>query len=487
MSRRRSRGYGWGDWGYPPYVSVAEKKERNAKLAQKLAQKNKDLHPVVITGRKLAKTFWGNAWCENVESYQDYSNRLSRGRSYVRNGAVLDLQITTGMVTALVAGSERKPYEVEIKIKRLEKAKWEELKNKCVGKISSVLDLVQGKLSSEIIKELCHKETGLFPSLKEIETRCSCPDMARLCKHLAAVFYGIGARLDENPELFFKLRGVDEAELIGVDVVDALTDGVEAEIALDKIDDVFGMTFDSLNDVAPTSKKKHVLAKKRLPPVTWTAKGIVRLRNRLKLTKKEFALLCGISQAQLTRLEGSWLDTPSKFYPKLNELFEHKAKRVPRKSSSKKEELPTALCDRWDNKKIDMLLSGLKLSQSALAKVCGVYPAKIAQWQCEGAFVPKKYYSKLDDLLSCYRQSLGKGLPKKSKKSIFKYSKIWNGEQVYLLRQELGLTQKAFAFSCGTYQGKISNWELGGVGVPIKGEWIPKLNELAGKGRPTRS
>jgi len=165
----------YNNW-YPPYVSAAEKKYRNEKMATSLAKGGKQLSPVRIIGNKIAKQFWGKAWCDNVESYQDYSNRLPRGRSYVRAGAVIDLQITSGKVTALVTGSASKPYEISIDISPLAPGRWDALKKKCLGKISSLLALVQGKLPQEILSEFCNRDTGLFPSPKEIKTSCSCPD-----------------------------------------------------------------------------------------------------------------------------------------------------------------------------------------------------------------------------------------------------------------------------------------------------------------------
>src|SRR5260370_37407973 len=61
---------------------------------------------------------------------------------------------------------------------------------------------------------ICRQKTGLFPSPREIKLSCSCPDWAEMCKHVAAVLYGIGTRLDQQPELLFRLHGVDEKELI---------------------------------------------------------------------------------------------------------------------------------------------------------------------------------------------------------------------------------------------------------------------------------
>src|SRR5262249_32793226 len=137
---------------------------------------------------------------------------LPRGRTYVRNGSVIDLQITPGQITALVSGSEI--YEVEITIDALADREWRAIKAKCSGQIGSIVELLQGELSKEVIGIVTAKGQGLFPRPKEIEMSCSCPDWAGMCKHIAAVMYGIGARLDHQPELFFLLRKVDHLELI---------------------------------------------------------------------------------------------------------------------------------------------------------------------------------------------------------------------------------------------------------------------------------
>ncbi len=202
-------GWGWGQFG--DYVSVEEKRRRADALVLKLEKKGRRLSPVRLTGRGIANTFWGKSWCQNLESYGSYASRLPRGRSYVRNGAVLDLQIQRGGVTALVSGTEL--YDIKIRIEPLDKAAWRQLKDQCAGKVGSLIDLLRGKLSGPVMEIITRKDGGLFPKPAEIELDCSCPDYADLCKHLAAVLYGVGARLDQSPELLFTLRGVDHLEL----------------------------------------------------------------------------------------------------------------------------------------------------------------------------------------------------------------------------------------------------------------------------------
>lgn len=206
--------------GFPEYVPVAQKKKNNEAQLEKLKKQQSNLQPVSIKGTKLASNWWGIAWNKNLESYSDYANRLPRGRSYVRHGAVLDLQITKGRILALVSGSGRKPYEIEIKIEPMSKPAWDKLITACEGKIDSLGELVEGKFPKALGTIFTDKQNGLFPTPKEIKLACSCPDWASMCKHVAAVLYGIGVRLDENPELFFTLRSIDIAQFIESTAID---------------------------------------------------------------------------------------------------------------------------------------------------------------------------------------------------------------------------------------------------------------------------
>jgi uncharacterized Zn finger protein len=203
------------NWGFEwrPYTSVAQKKNQATQHAAQVAKSQKRAPaPVVLQGRQIAKTFWGKAWCDNLTSYQDYSNRLPRGATYLRNGSVVDLVIKTKKIEAIVAGSE--PYEISIKITELDKKRWKAIRTDCSESIDSLLDLLSGKLSDGVMKRLTDQKTGLFPAPREIQMSCSCPDYSSCCKHLAAVMYGIGTRLDSKPELLFLLRGVDHQELV---------------------------------------------------------------------------------------------------------------------------------------------------------------------------------------------------------------------------------------------------------------------------------
>jgi uncharacterized Zn finger protein len=197
---------------FKPYVPVAQRRAQAAREVEKRRKKGQSVSPVVIEGRTIARTFWGKAWCDNLESYSDYANRMPRGRTYVRNGSVVDLQIEPGKVTGLVSGSEL--YKVHIHIDPLPQQQWRSSKARCAGQIGSLVELLQGKLSKSVIEIVTAHDGGLFPKTNEIHFSCSCPDWASMCKHVAAVLYGVGARLDQQPELFFVLRKVDHLELI---------------------------------------------------------------------------------------------------------------------------------------------------------------------------------------------------------------------------------------------------------------------------------
>src|SRR5690349_12769325 len=199
-------------WGWQPYVPVAERRRRAQREMDKRRKKGHAVSPVVIEGRKIATTFWGAAWCDNLERYSDFANRLPRGRTYVRNGSVVDLQMEPGVIRAFVSGSEL--YEVTIKVTGVSKQRWKSICDDCAGAIDSLVELLQGRFSKGVMERICRQKTGLFPSPSEIKLACSCPDSAGMCKHLAAVLYGIGARVDEQPELLFRLHKVDEKELI---------------------------------------------------------------------------------------------------------------------------------------------------------------------------------------------------------------------------------------------------------------------------------
>jgi uncharacterized Zn finger protein len=256
------RGYSDGYGGYPPYVSVGERKQLAAKDIARLTKKGQKVSPVALEGKTIASTFWGKAWCTNLERYSDYESRLPRGRSYVRSGAVVDLQITPGKITALVRGSEL--YTVTITIAAVDAARWKAIVAECTGKIDSVVELLRGKLSTAVMEIITREATGLFPAPKQIGLRCSCPDSATMCKHVAAVLYGVGARLDREPEMLFGLRSVDPTALVSTAAA-GVTAGKSALAKAKALDgdlaSLFGIDIDIELDAAP-AKARSVPGKK---------------------------------------------------------------------------------------------------------------------------------------------------------------------------------------------------------------------------------
>jgi uncharacterized Zn finger protein len=245
-----SRSFG----GWAPYVPVAARRRKAQREMEKLRKKGAVLSPVKIEGRQIARTFWGKAWCDNLESYRDYENRLPRGRTYVRNGSVVDLQIAPCEVTAIVSGS--KIYKVKVSIGNVGPVRWKTLCADCSGGIDSLVELLQGRFSKGVMERLCRQDTGLFPRPSEIRFTCSCSDYASMCKHIAAVLYGVGARLDESPELLFRLRAVDETELLS-DLGSALPDtrtkrDTAQTLVVDDLAALFGLDMEESKAPAPS-------------------------------------------------------------------------------------------------------------------------------------------------------------------------------------------------------------------------------------------
>jgi uncharacterized Zn finger protein len=258
-------------YGFNPYVSVGARRAQAARELARLRKNGRKMSPVAIEGRKIAKTFWGEAWCDNLERYSDYANRLPRGRTYVRNGSVVDLQVGPGHVTALVSGSAM--YDVQVTVGSVPRARWSAICKDCSGAIDSLIELLQGRFSKGVMTRLCEEKTGLFPSPREILFTCSCPDWASMCKHVAAVLYGIGARLDRQPELLFTLRKVEQQDLITTAGSDLSAKGkrpaVTKVLASDDLSEMFGI------EIAPATPAKRRAAgtvpRKPSPGVTVAA------------------------------------------------------------------------------------------------------------------------------------------------------------------------------------------------------------------------
>ena len=296
------------DYGWRPYVTVAMRRRRAALTIAKLERAGRVVSPVAIDGRKIAKTFWGQSWCSNLEAYSDYANRLPRGRTYARNGSVIDLQIERGRVRALVAGSSL--YEVTIEIRPLARKRWRAITSRCAGQIDSMVELLRGSISRNVMEVVTRKGEGLFPAPRDISLGCSCPDWATMCKHVAAVLYGVGARLDHEPELLFTLRGVQPAELIAAAVTDAPTTRQSGRRRLlsDDVSSVFGIELDaggeSEGDTAPRRARRP---EKSVTNKTPTKKSTTKKKKKKKTTttRRTAARKKPASQAKATKTSPS--------------------------------------------------------------------------------------------------------------------------------------------------------------------------------------
>ncbi len=311
---------------WKPYVSVAQHRAKATREVEKLRKKGVCIRPIVIKGQTIARSFWGKGWCDHLESFSDYDNRLPRGRSYVRNGSVCHLEINAGCIEAMVSGS--KLYRVKIDIKALQKDKWEHIKKACSGQIGSLIELLQGKLSDQVMQVVTQRQEGLFPLPNEISLGCSCPDYATMCKHVAAVLYGVGNLLDADPKLLFTLRGVDPQGLItaGVTMPHQPVDR-EAGLSDDAVADIFGIDIDAgdvpqpLVQPARAVKAGKAAFQKRTastPSQPRKAKPssksrkfvpmgprVAGLRKRAGMTIAQFAERLGVTSASVYRWENT--------------------------------------------------------------------------------------------------------------------------------------------------------------------------------------
>ncbi|MBK9145118.1 MAG: hypothetical protein IPM23_21705 [Candidatus Melainabacteria bacterium] len=328
---------GYSGWGR--YVPVSTRRSRARKIVDDLERTGKKVQPISIEGRTIARTFWGRSWCEHLESFSDYRNRLPRGRTYVRNGSVCHLEIAAGAVTAMVSGSSM--YHVKIAVEPLPAQRWLDVKRRCAGRIGSLIELLQGRLSDEVMEVVTNVDTGLFPLPSEIKLHCTCPDWAVMCKHVCAALYGVGSRLDESPELLFLLRGVDSEQLISADSASSLIlketgerPGGREQVRDDELSDIFGIELvvadGSSPDIEPSLSESRFSSSGKTgygqtgsgkadrdaagrPPRRSGFSGfksgiptgpeVQSLRESLELNKSEFARLVGVSAASVANWE----------------------------------------------------------------------------------------------------------------------------------------------------------------------------------------
>jgi uncharacterized Zn finger protein len=275
----------WSESDWPAYVSVGERRKKAEKEIAALRKKGRTITPVVLEGSKITRTFWGKAWCDNLESYSDYANRLARGRSYVRNGSIMHLEVGSGKIEAMVRGT--RTYTVTLAVTPLAPRRWSAVIDDCSGQVASLVELLEGKLSRGVMEVVTDVGRGIFPSPKEISLSCSCPDWATMCKHVAATLYGVGARLDDKPELLFLLRGVDPTQLVARSVGRAATKASASRrgraIEEDALGAIFGIEIDAAR--APVARKMPVT--RRAPEAT---KKLTKVTKRTKTKTKTPAL-----------------------------------------------------------------------------------------------------------------------------------------------------------------------------------------------------
>ncbi len=516
MSFFRSRYYGY----YPPYVTVAERKAHNERMISMFRKKGKDLSPVTLSGPKITHTIWGKAWCDSIEAYSQYDYRLPEGRSYLRTGSVIDLKITNGKVSALVLERHyATPHKVTVKIAPLPPEKWELLKQNCTGKISSLLALAQGKLPTEVLEEFCNKKSGLFPTPQEMELSCDCTDWCEVCKHIAAVLYGIGARLDEHPELIFTLRGIDEKELVSTAAVDSLTAGVQSEIAPENLEDIFGITLDTLPEATKdedTTKAegstKDATTSAAVPSTTqpeeWTAEAVRDLRATLGLSQIEFGLKCDVSNCLVSNWEHGKITIKGEYYERLNRLAGRTQEQIPAKQAedattaqpqSAPEEADVISPNRthWTAQDVRDLRSKLGYTQAEFARWCHVTSVSVSNWELGKVAVNSTFHEDLNLLAQKLHEKLAKEEAQEAQKSesadweIDQKSEMEAREEYYAKKQRLYTEPwdtKRFRRFCHLYSHSklarllgvsattIRNWESGRT--PVNEKYFYLLNTL---------
>lgn len=162
----------------------------------------------------FAKSWWAQRWIAALERLVD-SGRLSRGRSYARQGQVLSIDETQGGIAARVQGSMRTPYKISIQINHLSDAEWAKVIDALAEQAIFTAQLLAGEMPQDIEQAFERAKVSLFPSKRgDLETDCSCPDYSNPCKHIAAAHYILGERFDEDPFLIFRLRGRTQEQVM---------------------------------------------------------------------------------------------------------------------------------------------------------------------------------------------------------------------------------------------------------------------------------
>lgn len=354
----------YNDWA--PYVSVAKRRARAQRAMAKLRKQGKHIEPVEIEGRKIARSFWGEGWCKQLEQFSDYDNRLPRGRTYVRNGSVAHLAISKGKIEAIVSGSTL--YHVDIAVKPLARKKWEILCQQCTGQIGSMLELLQGQLSNQVMQIVADPNTGLFPDPNEITLSCDCPDWADMCKHIAAVLYGIAARLDHQPELLFVLRNVDHEALISADLdMQTATSGKSKRrrLTTQNLSNVFGVDIEE--PVESLKRKKSSVTKKAVTRKAIQKKAVAKKAVVKKITTKKASITKTLAHK-----------------PRLRKMPPKKVitKKVPARKTTKKTSAKTGIqAFNPSATSVVRLRKRLGLTQAQFARLLGVSLPSVNNWE----------------------------------------------------------------------------------------------------------
>ncbi|MDR2352598.1 MAG: SWIM zinc finger family protein [Deltaproteobacteria bacterium] len=437
--------------GYRNFFWYKPRKRGDHKVAlEKYRKILGELEPVSVQGRKIATTFWGKAWCDHFESMADYENRLPRGRTYVRGGAVNHLKLSPGNISALVSGTDL--YEVKVEISPLPQKNWETIKNYCHGKISTMVDLLMGKFSPEVMEVVCDPKEGLFPNPGEIKFTCSCPDSAILCKHVAAVFYGVGNRLDTSPELLFIMRQVDPLELLTIKAGDLLDKDhpKDDELFMDDLGALFGVELDFEEEIQKKKSRgspKSVLTSKAptqgaakqtsTQTSTQTSKQTSKKTQELKTAPKKLKKLGRPVTKKIVQIEDDELDDWDFEAP----IYVSKGSKKPQASvvlTSKKDKLKGAIPSVIPSRK-DLKLEILSKKSPSTAKTSLTINAKIAS-------CPRTKKKEAPTVTSAG----GTRLPN--------FQKL-KGPELKKKRLKLGLSLDTCSKQIGVSIGTLYNWE----------------------------
>ncbi len=422
-----SRRYRWR-----PHVTVAASRAKADRVVNELRRKGEAIEPVELAGSKIASTFWGKAWCEHLESFSDYENRLPRGRRYVKNGAVCHLSIQQGRIDALVSGS--KVYSVRIDINTMPEGKWRYIQKRCTGRIGSLMELLDGRFSDDVMRVVTDRQEGLFPLPGEISLHCSCPDWAVMCKHVAAVLYGVGARLDRDPSLLFRLRNVDHELLLQGEAMAAVASAVETGGRRQKlrgdVSEIFGI---ELDDVAETPEPD---SEKKKPPGRKATRAKTKVASARKSASKKGAVrVPGLNTEQLmAEVDGAWIKN-----------LRARAGEMPKSRFAKVLGIAPSTVTAWERRK-----KPIKLTEAHLRRLNALLPNSRAPKLSSD----KQLVADAVERWACGRFELA---PR---------ADVVDGEFVRRLRESFDMPLPVFSALVGVRQDTAARWEERATPLP---------------------